>query len=113
MNEHESKNNGVNFTEQGESAVLTINSPSGQKRILQHNMDIEDERYANTWTSCCITLDRRAVQCFTQISIIGGTMAFSISQLYSNDTCESQQAYLGLLTMLIGLLMPSPKFNGG
>jgi hypothetical protein len=116
MNDTESKNNGVNFTNskgQGELGVLTSNSPSGQKRILQHKMDIEDERYANTWTSCCITLDRRAVQYFTQIIMIGGTMAFSISQLYRHESCENQQAYLGLLTMLIGLLMPSPKFNGG
>jgi hypothetical protein len=108
MNEHETKTN-----EQGELAVLTSNSPSGQKRILQHKMDIEDEKYANTWTSCCVTLDRRAVQYFTQIVIIGGAMCFSILQLYRNESCENQQAYLGLLTLLIGLLMPSPKFNGG
>jgi hypothetical protein len=97
--------------EEGELETLTTRSPSVQKTILQHRMDIEDEKYRNTWTSCCVTLDRRAVQYFTQIAIIGGSMCFSISQLYRNQSCENQQAYLGLLTLLIGLLMPAPKFN--
>ena len=80
-------------------------------KILEHRMKIEDDKYKDTWKSCCMVLDRRAVQYFTQISIIAGTMGFSIAQLYRNDTCEGQQTYLGLLTMLIGILIPNPKFS--
>ena len=86
-------------------------SPSMEKKILEHRLEVEDNVYSNTWKSCCIEMDRRAVQYFTQIAIIGGTMAFSTTQLYRNETCEAQQAYLGLLTMLIGILIPNPKFN--
>ena len=32
-------------------------------------------------------------------------------RIEDDETCEAQQAYLGLLTMLIGILIPSPKFN--
>ena len=86
-------------------------SASIERKILEHRFKVEDDKYKDTWKSCCMVLDRRAVQYFTQIIIIGGTMAFSITQLYRNDTCEGQQAYLGLLTLLIGILIPNPKFN--
>jgi len=88
-------------------------STSKELKILEqeHRFRIEDDKYKDTWKSCCIILDRRAVMYFTQITIMAGTMVFSIAQLYRNETCEAQQAYLGLLTMLIGILIPSPKFN--
>lgn len=77
----------------------------------EHRFKIENDMYKDTWKSCCIVLDRRAVMYFTQIAIIAGTIGFSITQLYRNETCEGQQAYLGLLTMLIGILIPNPKFS--
>tara|TARA_R110000782_G_scaffold138414_2_gene231018 strand:+ start:458 stop:811 length:354 start_codon:yes stop_codon:yes gene_type:complete len=88
-------------------------SVSAELKALEqeHRFKIEDDRYKDTWVSCCMVLDRRAVMYFTQIAIIGGTMGFCIAQLYRNETCEGQQAYLGLLTMLIGILIPNPKFN--
>jgi hypothetical protein len=88
-----------------------IRSPSVDLKILEHKFKVQDDKYKDTWDSCCLTLDRRAVQYFTQIIIIGSTMSFSISQLYRNETCEGQQAYLGLLTLLIGILIPNPKFS--
>lgn len=77
----------------------------------EHRFKIEDEKYTDRWESCCMVLDRRAVQYFTQITLIAGTMAFSVIQLYRNETCETQQTYIGLLTMLVGILLPTPKFN--
>tara|TARA_R110000764_G_scaffold17132_1_gene47159 strand:- start:1056 stop:1439 length:384 start_codon:yes stop_codon:yes gene_type:complete len=111
------KNNEVNFTEEKKEVnFIEVNpsinrSASVNMKILEHRFKVEDDRYKDTWKSCCMVLDRRAVQYFTQIAIIGGTMGFSIAQLYRNETCEGQQAYLGLLTLLIGILIPNPKFN--
>jgi hypothetical protein len=82
--------------------------PSIQSRVLEHKIDVENED--NRWKSCCLDVDRRAVQYFSQLSIIAGTMIFCIYQLIEIPTCEGQQAYIGLLTMLIGILVPSPKF---
>jgi hypothetical protein len=86
---------------------------SVELKILEqeHRFKVEDDIYKDTWKSCCMVLDRRAVMYFTQIVIIGGTMSFCISQLYRDGTCETHQTYLGLLTMLIGILIPNPKFN--
>jgi hypothetical protein len=80
-------------------------------RTREHKIEVENAKYDNTWESACFKVDRRAIQYLTQILIILGTMSFSIAQLIRLDDCESQGAYLGLLTMLIGLLLPNPKFS--
>lgn len=89
----------------------TLGRDSLEKKIAEHKISIEDEIYNDTWKSCCMELDRRAVQYFTQIIIIGGIMSFTIVQLTRLNTCEGQQAYLGLLTLLIGILIPHPQFK--
>ena len=88
-----------------------VRSPSLEKRIIEHRFKVQDDKYKDTWKSCCMVLDRRAVQYFTQIFIIGGCMIFSVIQLTQLTDCESQQTYMGLLTLLIGILLPNPKFN--
>lgn len=91
-------------------------SPSYVKRIkekiLEHNLKKEDLEHNDTWTSCCMRVDRRAAQYFTQMFIIVGVMTFSIAQLVRLDDCKSQP-YMGLLTMLIGLVLPSPVIKKG
>ena len=91
--------------------IIQHMSPEQKSKIIDKNIDIAERRYKNEWKSCCVVLDRRAVQYFTQIIIIVGTMAFSLYQLTSLTDCEGQQAYLGLLTLLIGLIIPNPKFQ--
>jgi hypothetical protein len=86
-------------------------SPEMNTRVLEHRINIQDKKYKNKWESCCLTMDKRAVQYFTQIAIIMGVMSFSIVQLIRLDDCDSQQTYMGLLTMMIGVIMPSPRFN--
>lgn len=85
-----------------------IHSPSIGKQIFEHKMKIENETYENTWRSFCIETDKRAVVYFSQLFIITGIMVFSIYQLMNTDRCENQ-AYMGLLTLLIGLIMPGPQ----
>ena len=64
------------------------------------------------WRSCCgLKLDKNAVQYFTTIGIITGIMAFAIYKLSTNESCENQTAYMGLLTLLLGILAPSPAFK--
>ena len=99
------------ITEQPEAVMLHPRSPSAQKRILDHALKAEDTQVENTWKSLCMVMDRRAVQYFTQISIIGGVMIFCIFKLTTDTSCVAQQAYTGLLTLLIGILAPSPKFK--
>lgn len=93
--------------------MVDRSSTAKELKVLEqeHRFKIEDEQYKDRWESCCLVLDRRAVQFFTQIAIIAGTIGFCIIQLYKNETCETQQTYIGLLTMLIGILIPGPKFS--
>ena len=63
------------------------------------------------WRSACVLMDKNAVQYFTTIGIITGIMGFSIYKLSTNESCESQTAYMGLLTLLLGILSPSPVFK--
>jgi len=88
-----------------------ILGPEIQKQILEHRLQVQDDKYKNTWKSCCLVLDKRAVQYFTQIGIIGSVMAFSVVQLYTRSDQASQQSYMGLLTMMCGVLIPNPKFR--
>ena len=76
-------------------------------KIEVENKNTED----TTWRSMCLTMDKNAVQYFTTISIITGIMGFSIYKLSTDETCAGQTAYMGLLTMMIGLVAPSPAFN--
>ena len=86
-------------------------SPSMQKRVIEHAMQKEDNESKNTWKSLCLVMDRRAVQYFTQIAIIVGVMCFCIYKLVTDPSCEAQKAYTGLLTLAMGVVVPSPKFE--
>ena len=92
-------------------AVMLVKSASVERRILDHALKAEEAQNENTWKSMCLEMDRRAVQYFTQISIIGGVMMFCIFKLITDTSCVAQQTYTGLLTLLIGILAPSPKFK--
>jgi hypothetical protein len=88
---------------------IDLEEPNAEKKKLE--LKLAEKKYENTWESCCLKTDKRAVVYFTQMIVICGIMGFSISQLIRINSCEGQQAYMGLLTLLIGLLMPNPKFN--
>lgn len=91
--------------------IIDTSSPRTKKKILQHEIKAEDVKYENTWESCCIKMDKRAIQYFSQLALIAGVMGFCVNQLVVLHDCESQTAYLGLLTLLIGILVPNPKLE--
>jgi hypothetical protein len=79
--------------------------------LTQHRIDIENNEMLNNWQSCCFSLDRRAVQYFTQTLIMIGVMSFCIAQLINLKSPTDQQTYLALLNFLLGVLLPTPKFK--
>ena len=94
-----------------EKTDILPKSPSVLRRQLEHKIDMEEKEQENTWKSCCYDLNKNAVMYFTTIIIITGIMAFCIYKLSINLTCESQTVYMGLLTLLLGILAPSPVFK--
>ena len=94
-----------------EQNIILPRSPSIIKRQLEHKIDIENKEIENTLRSCCYDLDKNAVQYFTTIFIISGIMIFCIYKLTTDESCGAQTAYMGLLTLLLGILAPSPVFK--
>ena len=86
-------------------------SPSLVKLEVEHKIDMEIEDKKNTWRSLCLVVDKNAVMYFTTIFIIVGIMIFCIFKLITDDSCVAQQSYMGLLTLLLGLVAPAPTFK--
>jgi hypothetical protein len=63
----------------------------------------------NLWRSCCLVTDRRMIVFFSQLVIGLSVISFSFVQLVRQDQCESNQLYVGLVTMIIGIFLPSPR----
>jgi len=90
---------------------VTPRSPAIQTRILEHKIDLENKADENQWKSCCVVMDKRAITFFSQIFTTVSIMTFCMVQLVRLDDCNSEQTYLGLLTFLIGCMLPNPQFN--
>ena len=86
-------------------------SPSLVRLDMEHKIQMDEKEQEKTWRSCCYDVNKDAVQYFTTISIIVGIMMFCIFKLITDNTCVGQQAYTGLLTLLLGLVSPSPVFK--
>jgi hypothetical protein len=82
-----------------------------KKIVNQHHRNLEDKKYNDTYFSCCLVIDRRALEFFSQLIVICMVMLFSIYQLTTLPDCESQTTYIGLLTLLLGILIPAPRFS--
>ena len=73
-------------------------------QVEQELIDVE-----NSWKSCCLTVDRIALQFFTQLSISLIVISLCIYNLVQYpDNCDNNQVYMGLLTMVIGVYVPTP-----
>ena len=77
----------------------------------QEEVHIDIPENDNTWKSCCMLIDKRAVQYFSQLFICVGVMTFCIIQLVRLDSCHDQATYHSLLTFILGCILPNPKFN--
>lgn len=86
-------------------------SPSLVRLEMEHKIEMDEKDAETTWRSGCLIVNKNAVQYFTTITIIVGIMIFCIFKLITDDTCVAQQAYMGLLTLLLGLVAPSPVFK--
>ena len=63
------------------------------------------------WHSCCLTADKDFCMYITQITLISFVILFCIYQLLTLKECIYQTVYTSLLTLLIGLVIPSPAIK--
>ena len=66
----------------------------------------------NEYKSFCLTIDKRALQFFSQLFICITVIVLCMYNLIEYpDDCNSNQMYTGLLTMIIGIYIPNPKMT--
>ena len=96
-----------------EGVIPLVRCNSRQLHNLKDAVNIEKELIdtENTYKSCCISSDKRALAFFSQFTISLMVMLFSFYKLINSDRCEDTQVYIGLITMIIGVYLPAPKMN--
>ena len=82
-----------------------------EDKQIEHTFEVEDKKLDTTWKSCCLVLDKHFTQYITQMMILLLIIIFCIVQLTLKDDCNNQRAYVGLLTFIVGILMPQPKIK--
>ena len=82
---------------------------------LQHDIAVEDDErtfaHDNTWKSCCLTVDRRAVSYISQMGIGVAVITFCISMLVIDQSCTSFSRWSPLLGLVLGVMLPSPRLH--
>ncbi len=91
------------------------NSTLLRAQVAEHAIKVEDDErkfnHAYTWNSCCLRVDRRALSFFTQAAFSAAIVGFCIAMLSISQDCETFSRYSPLLTLVIGVWLPSPKLN--
>jgi len=82
---------------------------------MQHDMKMHDEQlqfeHTTYWESCCLRFDKRAVSYFGQMTIGIGIITFCITMMAMNDDCATFSRFSPLLTLVVGILLPSPQLH--
>ena len=61
------------------------------------------------WSSCCFECHKDFVEYAVKYILLAGLIIFFAVELHLSDKCESDQLYTGLLTLVIGIALPSPR----
>jgi len=69
------------------------------------------DRRVMRWHSCCLTCDKDFVEYFVKYVLLAGLIIFFAVELHLSQKCESDQLYTGLLTLVIGIALPSPRLK--
>ena len=110
--DNEDSSIGVLLKQVNKARECKSTTPDTLKRIIESKLERAKNEYDDTWKSCvCGSSDKRAVLYFSQLSILLLVMGFCFVQLVRLPDCGDQQLYSSILTMVIGILIPSPKMS--
>ena len=91
-----------------------IEDDKGEKRVRILDIvgqDIIDKRFDATWRIGGSDFDKRFLKFVSQVFVSVGVISFCMVQLVRNNDCESQQEYISLLTLIVGIFLPEPSFK--
>ena len=69
------------------------------------------EEQVKIWKSCCFSINKEVVVFITQNLIGVLIILFCIFKLNDDLDCSEQQTFISLLTFIVGILLPNPKFT--
>lgn len=75
------------------------------------SVDIKHVEQLNTWRTCCcptVGTDSRLIKFSAQYLLLLMVFVFTLFQLHRADDCEGSTAYMSLLTLLLGIIIPAP-----
>lgn len=78
--------------------------------IKKLEFEIEEKKTPKVWKSGCLLIDRNAVVFFSTLFISLIVITFCIFKLTYSESCEAQNTYIGLLTLVLGIWIKSPSF---
>ena len=81
------------------------------KRKLVQKLDVENERFKNTLTSCCFRIDRRFVELILKFSVILSVLVFSIIKLYISEDATDKTIFLNLVSLILGTFLQAPSIT--
>ena len=83
--------------------------------LVQHKIAVEDDErkfdHSYKWESCCLRVDKRALIYFTQAAFSASIVAFTVSMMVVHQDCETFNRYSPLLTLVVGVWLPSPQLR--
>ena len=83
--------------------------------LVNHKIAVEDNQiefeHRYQWNSCCLRVDKRALIFFTQAAFSGCIVAFCITMLCTSPSCDTFSRYSPLLTLVVGIWLPSPQLK--
>ena len=83
--------------------------------LVNHKIAVEDNErefaHKYYWSSCCLRVDKRALAFFTQAAFSGSIVTFCIVMLITAPDCETFSRYSPLLTLVVGVWLPSPQLK--
>ena len=68
----------------------------------------DTETQTREWKSCCFQLDKDVVRFFSQLGFISCILVLCIYKLATSSECTVQISYTSLLTLILGIFVPSP-----
>jgi hypothetical protein len=87
--------------------IKTVQDVKTLANLEQHILERE-----NTYKSCCILVDKRALLFFSQLSISITTLIVCVYQLITHyDNCDNNQLYSNILMMILGVWVPQPNMK--
>lgn len=85
-------------------------SPSIQRRVLDHQLQVDSTKQKNKWSLCCYSkgTDARLLQFIASFAISITLLIFSCYQLAYVTDCQGENLYTGIITLVVGVWLKSP-----